>query len=84
MGKSSDEKVNLARQLLQLGVPYREIQATLKSKFGSGMSNTTLKKMQEKMEEAKSLREQLDRCQEERNLYKKLYFELLEAVKKKL
>lgn len=84
MGKSSQEKIEFARDLLKIGVPYREIQANLKIKYGSGMSNTTLQGLVEEAEETRRCEEKLRKCEEELRMYKQLYFELLDAMKKKL
>ncbi len=84
MGKSSEEKIVFARNLLKIGVPYREVQTNLKIKFGSGMSNTTLQKMMEVEEETRHCEQKLQKCEEDLRLYKQLYFDLLDAMKKKM
>ncbi|MHA1522190.1 MAG: hypothetical protein ACTSRK_18595 [Promethearchaeota archaeon] len=84
MGKSSEEKIVFAKSLLKIGVPYREVQTNLKIKFGSGMSNTTLQKMMEEEEETRHCEQKLQKCEENLQLYKQLYFDLLDAMKKKM
>ena len=84
MGKSSQEKIEYAQQLLSADIPYREIQEYLKLRFGSGMSNTTLQKLQDEHDEINRLREELKRCKYQVDLYKRLYNELLEKLQGKL
>ncbi len=84
MGKSSQEKIEYAQQLLRADIPYREIQEYLKLRFGSGMSNTTLQKLQDERDEINRLREELKRCKYQLDLYKRLYNELLEKIQGKL
>jgi hypothetical protein len=84
MGKLDGEKKYYAKKLLQEGIPYRDIQKQLKIKFGSGFSNTTLQKFQLEVDEDEDLRTELERVRNELYLYKKLYFELLEAMKDKI
>jgi len=56
----------------------------LKLRFGSGMSNTTLQKLQDERDEINRLREELKRCKYQLDLYKRLYNELLEKLRGKL
>jgi len=84
MGKSSKEKIDYARQLLNAEIPYREIQEYLKLRFGSGMSNTTLRKLQDDHDEINQLREELKRVNNQLDLYKRLYNELLQKLQGKL
>ncbi len=84
MGKSNQEKLDLAEQLLQEGKPYRLIQEALLAKFGSGMSNTTLKRMLKEKNKIYQLEEQNKQLEHELALFKKMYFELLNATKKNL
>lgn len=84
MGKSSQEKIDYARQLLRAQIPYREIQEYLKLRFGAGMSNTTLQKLQDEEDEIKQLREELTQTRHQLTLYKRLYHELLEKIQGKL
>ena len=84
MKPSQIEKINFAKTLLEVGVPYREIQIQLKIKFGSGVSNSKLRDLQQDLEEDGDLRVELARVNKELVLYKKLYFELLEAMKARL
>ena len=84
MGKSSQEKVQYAQQLLVKRVPYRRIQTLLTERFGGGMSNTTLKKLQSELGEIIQLRQQVAFLNKELKFYKRLYVELLSATKRKL
>ena len=59
MGKSNQEKIEYAQQLLSADIPYREIQEYLKLRFGSGMSNTTLQKLQDEHDEKDRVRDML-------------------------
>ncbi|UYP46834.1 hypothetical protein NEF87_003119 [Candidatus Lokiarchaeum ossiferum] len=84
MNISKKEKITYAKSLLRVGMPYRDIQTQLKLKFGSGVSNNKLKDLQQDIEEDEDLRAELTRVKSELVLYKKLYFELLEAMKERL
>jgi len=84
MGKSSQEKFDLAEQLLQEGKPYKFIQEKLLEKFGSGMSNTTLKRLLREKNKIYQLEEKNTQLEHELALFKKMYFELLNATKKSL
>ena len=84
MVKSSKEKLDFTRKLLQMGLSYREIQEKLRVQFGSGVSNTTLIKLQKKNDEVSQLRKENDQLTEELALFKKLYFELLALTKKRM
>lgn len=84
MKTAKKEKITFAKSLLQVGMPYRDIQAQLKLKFGSGVSNNKLKELQQDIEEDDDIRAELTRVKSELVLYKKLYFELLEAMKERL
>ena len=82
--KTSEEKKEYVRKLLHAGIPYREIQDHLKVRFGTGMSNTTLKNMAQETDEFLILRKDLTETKKELELFKELYYELLKAVKEKL
>ena len=82
--KSTVEKVEYARQLVKLGLPYREIQEELRSQFGTGMSNTTLQKLGSQDTEITELKKLLADTTNELELYKRLYNELIGAMKDKL
>ncbi|MHA1728083.1 MAG: hypothetical protein ACTSWY_05065 [Promethearchaeota archaeon] len=82
MGKSSQEKIGLAEKLLSKGTSYRLIQKELIKKFGSGMSNTTLKNLQRSQSRVKILEEKIEFLEDELALFKKLYFQLRKAIKK--
>ena len=84
MVKSSKEKLDLTRKLLKMGLSYRDIQEKLRLQFGSGVSNTTLIKLQKKNDEVSQLRKENDQIREELALFKKLYFELLALTKKRM
>jgi hypothetical protein len=79
-----DDKIQFVEDLLALGKKYRDIQDAMKKKFGVGMSNTTLKKIHGRMSKMRMLEEKVSYLEEELALFKKLYFELLLATKKKL
>jgi len=87
MGKSTEDKLIFARNLLIGGVPYREIQDLLKEKYGSGLSNTTLKNLQSRVDRVKELERkvvktefELEKARKEASLYKELYFELKDVI----
>jgi hypothetical protein len=84
MGKSNQEKFDLAEHLLKEGKPYRFIQDALIAKFGSGMSNTTLKRLLKEQNKIYQLEERNKQLEHELALFKKMYFELLNATKKSL
>ena len=84
MVKSSKEKLDLTRKLLQMGLSYRDIQEKLRVQFGSGVSNTTLIKLQKKNDEVSQLRKENDQLRDELSLFEKLYFELLALTKKRM
>lgn len=90
MPKSSQAKIDLTKQLIAAGVPYREIQDILQKTFGSGVSNTTIQKLMQKEDELDQLRNELEKSKQELEkskhdlaLYKHLYFELLQTLKNK-
>ena len=84
MGKSSKEKIELAEKLLINKTSYRLIQEELKKKFGSGLSNTTLRNLQRDQSRVNILEEKIEFLEEELALFKKLYFQLRKATKKRL
>ena len=84
MGKSSKEKIELAEKLLINNTSYRLIQEELKKKFGSGLSNTTLKKLQRDQSRVNILEERIEFLEDELAIFKKLYFQLRKATKKRL
>ena len=79
-----EEKIQFVENLLSIGKTYRDIQELMKQKFGSGMSNTTLQKIHARMSKVRQLEEKVQYLEEELALFKRLYFELLTATKKKL
>ena len=84
MSKRDPEKIAFAEELMEQGVPYRQIQEKMKEKFGSGMSNNTLNKLQQQKSHIQVIEKELTQTKEELALFKKLYFELLAATKKRL
>ncbi|UYP45101.1 hypothetical protein NEF87_001386 [Candidatus Lokiarchaeum ossiferum] len=80
MPKSSLEKLQFAQLLLDKNIPYNEIQEKLKLKFGSGMSNTTLVKMQNFAESEDLKDRRIAELERELRFFKKLYFDLLETT----
>ena len=78
------DKQEYASSLLKEGLKYQEIQLKLQKKFGSGMSNTTLQKLQRKTKETYALTKRVRELEEEVNLWKSMYFELKEATIKRL
>ena len=84
MPKSSKEKQELARLLLNEGISYDQIQEELKNKYGSGMSNTTLKHLTVEPERIKELEDKVKELALELKMYKKMYYELLDVVKERI
>ncbi len=84
MANITHEKRDFARKLLKADVPYKEIQELLKVRFGSGLSNTTLKKLGEDENIIAKLQTELEKTKEQLALFKKLYFDLIEKMKGKL
>ncbi len=84
MPKSSPEKITYAKTLLGQNVAYNEIQEKLRSKFGSGMSNTTLVKMQNVEDIGESKDQKIEELERELKFFKRLYFELLEKTQHNL
>jgi predicted RNA-binding Zn-ribbon protein involved in translation (DUF1610 family) len=80
MGKSSQEKIEFALNLLSKNVPYREIQDKLKERFGGGMSNTTLKNIQKYQKSPQQLEKKILQLEQELDIFKEMYFLLAEAV----
>ncbi|UYP45934.1 hypothetical protein NEF87_002219 [Candidatus Lokiarchaeum ossiferum] len=65
-----------------MGVSYRDIQVNLKIKYGSGMSNTTLQNLHVEVKQETEREDRIQQLENELRLYKQMYFELLESVKK--
>jgi len=84
LGKSSLEKIIFAERLLRQGKPYRIIQDKLQEKFGSGMSNTTLKTLQKKQLKMSILENRIKELEHELGIFKKMYFELKTAIKNRI
>ena len=81
IGKSSQEKYQFTKNLLKIGVPYRQIQFNLKVKFGTGMSNTTLQNLYEEVLIELEREDRIKQLEREVKLFRQLYFELLEKMK---
>ncbi len=77
-------KQEYASSLLKEGIKYQKIQLKLQKKFGSGMSNTTLQKLQKQIKEIYVLKKRVRELEEEVHLWKSMYFELKEATIKRL
>ncbi|OLS16329.1 MAG: hypothetical protein RBG13Loki_0053 [Promethearchaeota archaeon CR_4] len=82
--KSPKEKTEFAITLLSQGKTYREVQQMLVEQFGSGMSNTTLLKLQYPKPKIEDLLKRIDDLEQELLLFKRLYFELVAVTKDKL
>jgi hypothetical protein len=80
MPKANKEKIDYVKELLEQKTVYRDIQEKLINKFGSGMSNSTLKKMQKELDENTMLKSKIKQLEYEVNHWKSLYFELKEAT----
>ena len=84
MPQNDAEKIRYAKKLLKIGMSYRDIQLNLKLTYGSGMSNTTLKKLVVEEKLIEDWKEKYEKSQEELAVYKNLYFNLLKTLKSKL
>jgi hypothetical protein len=84
MIKLIKEKQDRIKELLQNQTTYRNIQVILKEEFGGGISNTTLKKMNQEQDRIKQLEMENQKLREELQVFKTLYYELVEATKKLL
>ena len=84
MPKSSKEKHEFARLLLQEGISYAQIQEEMKIKYGTGMSNSTLQRLIVETSRIKELEDQVSEMAMELKMYKKMYYELLDAVKERI
>ena len=82
MGRSSREKIEFAKLLIEKDLPYAEIQKKLIDKFGSGMSNSTIKNLAKKKEEVGDLKTKIKDLERELSLFKRLYFDLLEKTER--
>ncbi len=80
MGRSSQEKINTAIELLKEGKTFREIQKQLKLHYKSTMSFSTLSKLNKIQTVNTEESDKIHRLEQELQLFKKLYFELLEKV----
>lgn len=77
----NEEKIDFAKKLLKIGMSYRDIQLNLKIKFGTGLSNSTIKKIVIEEQKTEEWRIKYEKSQEELAVYKNLYFELLKTLK---
>ena len=84
MPKSSKEKHEFARLLLQEGISYAQIQEEMKIKYGTGMSNSTLQRLIVETGRIKELETQVNEMAMELKMYKKMYYDLLDAVKERI
>ena len=84
MPKSPKEKQEFARSLLQQGISYAQIQEELKMRYGTGMSNSTLQRLIVESDRIRELENQVKEISLEAKMYKKMYYELLDAVKEKI
>ena len=82
MGRSSREKIEYAKKLIGDGLVYEEIQIKLKDRYGSGMSNTTLKRMRENKSKIEDHSKRIGQLESQLTVFKKFYFELKEKMGK--
>ena len=82
MGRSSHEKIEYAKKLVGDGLLYQEIQKKLKDRYGSGMSNTTLKRMRENKSKIEDHSKRIGQLESQLTVFKKFYFELKEKMEK--
>jgi hypothetical protein len=80
--KSNKEKQDFAVNLLRKGISYNIVNDKLKSKYGTGMSNSTLKKLRNYAYSEPTNKDKIIELEQELKLFKRLYFELLEKDKK--
>lgn len=78
--KADREKVEFVIQLIRNDKTYREIQAELKKKFGSSMSNSTIKKIQHELKTQQDKHRDNIRLKKELEIFKQLYFEAMERI----
>lgn len=78
--RTNKKKVERTINLVKKGCTYREIQDQLKEEFNSGLSNSTIRKIAYHIEEEESKDREIARLKKELNIFKNLYFELLEKV----
>ena len=81
MGRSSQEKIDAAIELLKKGKTFRDVQKKLKEQFHSTMSFSTLSKLKNIQTSSSKEYEKIQRLELELDLFKNLYFDLLEKVK---
>ena len=82
MKRSSQEKVEYATKLVGEGLPYQEIQMKLRERFGSGMSNSTLKLLREAQSKLGGKSDRIRQLEQELALFKKGYFEVLTKLER--
>ncbi|MHA1512402.1 MAG: hypothetical protein ACTSRX_11875 [Promethearchaeota archaeon] len=69
---------------MKVVVSYRDIQLNLKIKYGDGVSNTTLQNLHIEVQHELAREDRIKQLESELALYKQIYFELLETVKKNM
>ena len=83
IGRSTQEKIEFAKKLVGEGLSYQDIQVKLRDRFGSGMSNSTLKQLREVNSKLEGQSDQIRQLEQELSLFKKAYFELLDKTERK-
>jgi hypothetical protein len=83
MPKSSKEKLEFTISLIEKNLKYREIQEKVKEKYGTSISNSTIKKLQRELKLDCSKDQEIARLRKELEIFKNLYFELLEKFENK-
>ena len=82
IGRSSREKIEYAKKLVGDGLVYEEIQKKLKDRYGSGMSNSTLKRMRENKSKIEDHSKRIGQLESQLTVFKKFYLELKEKMEK--
>ena len=80
MKVQDQNKIEFAKILLRQDLSYREIQYRLRNLFGSGISNSTIKSLQDEIINAIDYKRLYLECKNELQLYKNLYNQLLEMI----
>ena len=97
MPRTLPSKEDFAKRLLQIDVPYRDVQIILRNKYGSGLSNNTMQELKDQVIDLESLNkelqelrklkplvEEVDTLRTELETYKRMYFELMETLRETL
>lgn len=66
MVKSSYEKIEFARKLVKIKIPFREIQKELRIRYDSGMLNSTLQKMSREIDDISTLERKVEQLESEK------------------